>query len=109
MGKSAFSDRSFWNKLSKSAKKAGREVVERALQLHYIAQSPDTPMPIKTLIYSALIYFIVPIDAIPDVLPGGFVDDLGALGAVLVSVTSYLTPEIKRQAEEEVSKRLGDG
>jgi hypothetical protein len=38
-----YSEDSFWEKLKNFAVKAGGEVVEKALQLYYAAQEPETP------------------------------------------------------------------
>ena len=73
-----YSDASFWEKLKQYAVVAGREVVETALKLFYCMQDADTPKWAKTVIGGALLYFIMPVDAVPDFLPGGYVDDLGA-------------------------------
>jgi uncharacterized membrane protein YkvA (DUF1232 family) len=46
----------------------------------------------KAIIVAALIYFIVPIDAIPDLTPFfGYLDDLGVITALL----KYLGSELK--------------
>ena len=57
------------NKIGKLALSAGKPVIEKALQLFYATQSPDTPAWAKRVIYGALAYLILPIDAIPDYLP----------------------------------------
>ena len=55
-------------------------MIEKALWLYYAAQQPNTPVWAKTLIYGALAYFVLPFDAIPDVLLGlGFTDDMAVL------------------------------
>ena len=104
MDKQSFSESRFWKKLSKHGKRAGRKVVVKALQLYYIANSPDTPKPVKAAIYTTLLYFIMPIDAIPDPLPTGYIDDLGAIAALLATASDYLTKEIKRKADREAEK-----
>lgn len=38
-----FSDHSFWRKIKRYAKKAGRDVIETALTLYYCAKDSDTP------------------------------------------------------------------
>lgn len=47
----------------------------------------------KTIVAGALIYFIVPIDAIPDLAPlFGYMDDLGVIAATLKFLGSELIP-----------------
>lgn len=47
----------------------------------------------KTIILAlaAVLYFVNPLDAIPDFLPGGFIDDLAILAAVLKQMRSELS------------------
>jgi uncharacterized membrane protein YkvA (DUF1232 family) len=100
----SFDDAGFWKKISKFATTAGREVIERALWLYFAAQRPDTPLWAKTAIYGALAYFVMPLDAIPDIVPlAGYTDDLGALAAAIGSVSMYIDDDVKEQAENRVS------
>ena len=47
----------------------------------------------KSIVVGALIYFITPIDAIPDIAPLiGYLDDLGVITAVLKYMGSELIP-----------------
>jgi uncharacterized membrane protein YkvA (DUF1232 family) len=104
-----YSDAGFWRKLSRFAKTAGAEVVERALQLYYAAQHPHTPAWAKTVIYGALGYFITPLDAIPDLVPAaGYTDDLGALMMALITVMMYITPEVKAKAKTTMTAWFGE-
>ena len=101
--KKEYSETGFWEKLKKNAIAAGSELVEKALWLYYAAQRPETPVWAKTVIFSALAYFILPIDAIPDAIPfGGFVDDLGAIAAAIGTVSLYITEEVKEQARQKM-------
>ncbi|MDG2617292.1 DUF1232 domain-containing protein [Thermoleptolyngbya sichuanensis A183] len=105
-----FSEQGFWQSLQRAAVYAGREVVEKALTLYFAAQRPETPVWAKTVIYSALAYFILPADAIPDfVLLTGYVDDLGTLAAALGAVAMAITPEVKAAAKQKVTDWFGDG
>lgn len=100
-----YTDAGFRQKLQCYAVSAGREVVERAVQLFYALQSPDTPKWARTVILGALAYFILPADAIPDMIPGaGYADDLGALAAALAMVHLHITDEIRTKA----ASRLAD-
>ncbi|NAT76486.1 DUF1232 domain-containing protein [Dickeya dadantii] len=99
-----FDDDSFWDKIVKYAKKAGQEVIEKALWLYFAAQRPDTPLWAKTTIYAALAYFVLPIDAIPDVIPGaGYTDDLAVLVSALATVSMYINEDVKQQATQQMS------
>jgi uncharacterized membrane protein YkvA (DUF1232 family) len=103
-----YSDCRFQEKLVTYAKTAGRQVIEKALWLYYAAQNPATPKWARTVIYGALGYFIFPIDAIPDIIPvAGYVDDLGVLAAALVTVTFYITDEIKARAAQKMQHWFG--
>jgi uncharacterized membrane protein YkvA (DUF1232 family) len=103
-----FSEQSFWQKLKGFATYAGREVVEKALTLFFAAQREETPFWAKTVIYSALAYFILPTDAIPDFIPlSGYADDLGTLVMALGTVTMSITPEVKASAKQTVDSWFG--
>ena len=105
---SDYSDSAFWDKLKKFAKKAGVKVVYKALQLHYALKSSNTPAWSKTVIIGALGYFIAPIDLIPDIMPAvGWTDDLAVLGAALVTVKLYITPEVKSNAKDQLKSWFG--
>ena len=99
----AYSEESLWEKVATFALRAGAEIIEKVLILYYCLQDTDTPSWAKTIIIGALGYFIVPLDAIPDLMAGvGFSDDLGALGLALAAVAMHIKPEHKRQAEERL-------
>lgn len=102
---SHFSDDSFWEKAVTYAKKAGKEVIEKGLWLYYASQRPDIPGWAKAVIYGALGYFILPLDAIPDVMPGiGFTDDLGVLAAALATVSTYVDDSVKDLANKKMAE-----
>lgn len=104
-----YSDSSFWDKVVKFAKSAGKEVIEKALWLYYAAQDPKTPAWAKTVIYGALGYFIFPIDAIPDLTPVvGYADDLGVLAAAVATVAMYITEEIKSLTAQKMKDWFGE-
>src|SRR5262245_55199067 len=49
-----YSEASFWSKLTRVWRVAGRVLIERALRLYYAARDPRTPPSIKRIIYAAL-------------------------------------------------------
>lgn len=104
-----YSETGLWDKLAHYAKTAGREVVEKALILFYAASDPDTPKKAKTIIFSALGYFILPLDAIPDFTPIlGFSDDLGALALALATVAAHIKDEHRKAAKRKAIEWFGE-
>ena len=101
----SFSDKSFWNKMKRFARGAGKEVISKALLLYYCYSDPATPAWVKGIIIGALGYFVTPFDAIPDAIPVvGFADDLGALAASAAAVGAH----IKKSHSEAAKKKLGE-
>jgi len=97
-----------WKKLSTQAKRVGRQTVETGLKLYYSARDEHTPAWARTVIYGALVYFLVPLDAIPDLIPGGYTDDLTTLLAALATVGMHVTPTHKQKAEDVTSHWFND-
>ncbi|NOY71151.1 MAG: DUF1232 domain-containing protein [Gammaproteobacteria bacterium] len=98
-----YSEERYWDKLKRFAKTAGWEIIEKSLWLYYAAQKPETPMWAKTVIYSALGYFILPADLIPDMIPAvGFADDLGALTIAIASIAVYIDANVKEQTQKKL-------
>ena len=106
---SNYSDGAFWAKVKRFAKKAGAKVIYFALLLYYALSSPKTPKWAKTVIISALAYFICPIDLIPDTIPiVGFTDDLAALAAAYKAVKVCVTPEVVAKAKANAHEWFGE-
>ena len=104
-----YSDEGFWNKVVSFAKAAGKEVIEKALWLYYAAQDPATPAWAKGVVYGALGYFILPVDAIPDLVPVvGYTDDLGVLAAATAAIATYITEDVKTKAAKKMKNWFGN-
>ena len=105
----AFSEQGFWQKLKKYALVAGREVVEKALLLYYAMQEENAPTWAKATITGALGYFIVPLDAIPDLTPAvGYADDLGVLVLALAAVATYINENVRRKTADKMRDWFGE-
>ncbi|MCQ2204366.1 MAG: DUF1232 domain-containing protein [Bacteroidales bacterium] len=103
-----YSEKGFWDKLKDVALKAGQKVIYYALLLYYTATSNSTPTEAKILIYSAIGYFILPMDLVPDWIPAvGFTDDAAALFACYRTVASHVTKDIEKMAESKLSEWFG--
>jgi uncharacterized membrane protein YkvA (DUF1232 family) len=103
-----YSETSFWSKVRGFAKLAGYGLTEKALWLYYAAQKPEVPAKAKAVIWSALGYFILPLDAVVDALPVvGFGDDLAVLMGALVIVATYIDDEVKARANAKLRDWFG--
>lgn len=76
-------------------------LAHETVALYYCMLDPKTPFWVKGTVAAALAYFILPMDAIPDILPmAGFSDDAGVLAAALAAVSSHITDEHRARARE---------
>ena len=100
-------EETLWETIKRNFRRAGREVIKLVLTLYYCLQDPDTPKWAKATIIGSLLYFISPIDAIPDFLPGGYVDDLAVLGAAAAAVMAHIKPEHRARAQTWVDEAFG--
>ena len=95
--------RSFWRKLKRVA--AHIPFAEELLAAYYCAFDRDTPLPVKATLVGALAYFILPVDAIPDVLPAiGFTDDAAVLATAIKLVVSHIRPAHREAARSALAK-----
>ncbi|MBP6346153.1 YkvA family protein [Neisseriaceae bacterium CLB008] len=106
----SYDDERFWRKVQRYAVKMGEVVLDPALRLYYAAKDQDTPKWARATIYGALAYFILPVDAIPDVLPGvGYSDDLSVLMAALATTAAYVKAEHIAEAQRQLQKWFHGG
>ncbi len=103
-----YSEGSFWDKITDNVASIGLNLIYKALQLYYVAQSPNCPTKVKAGIYAALGYLISPLDLIPDFTPVvGYTDDAAAIGIALVLAQMYITDDIKAQARGRIHHLFG--
>ena len=95
----------FWPKFRKVAAKV--PFADDVLSVWYCARDPATPRAAKGLMMAALAYFILPTDAIPDILGViGFTDDAAVFAALMAVVGKNLKPQ-HREAAKGFLKRMG--
>ncbi len=100
-----YSEHGFWRKMSRYALSAGRQVVEKALWLYFAAERPETPTWAKATVYGSLAYFVLPVDAVPDITPiAGYADDLGVLTFAVATIARYINADCKQQASALMQK-----
>ena len=82
----------FWSTLKRAARRI--PFVEDVVAAYYCAFDPKVPFKSRAIILGALAYFVLPIDAVPDMLLLiGFGDDIAVLGAAIAAIKSNLTEE----------------
>lgn len=87
--KMEFVDDNLWSKLERTGKKI--TFAKDIKALFYYMRDPCIPWYRKAIVVAGLIYFIVPLDAIPDFAPIiGYLDDFG----VITSLLKYLGKEL---------------
>jgi uncharacterized membrane protein YkvA (DUF1232 family) len=80
-----------------------------ALSVWWCARDPSTPAAAKGMMMAALAYFVLPLDAIPDVLPAlGLTDDAAVIAAVIAIVGRNLKPRHKEAAQAFLAKLSSD-
>jgi uncharacterized membrane protein YkvA (DUF1232 family) len=95
--------RNFWRKLASVA--ARIPFAEDLLAAYYCAFDGATPLPVKATLVGAIAYFVLPFDAIPDVLPVlGFTDDAAVLAAALKLVSDHMRPEHRQAARVRLAE-----
>ena len=95
--------RGFWPKMRRVA--ALVPFASEALAVWYCARDEETPVAAKGMMLAALAYFVMPFDAIPDVIAGiGYTDDAAVFVAVLSLVGKHLKPRHRAAARETVAE-----
>ena len=88
--------REFWRKLKRFA--ARLPFAEDLLAAYYCAFDRDTPFQVKAALIGALAYFVLPFDAMPDIMPLlGFADDAAILATALRIVSTTSARRIARR------------
>jgi len=95
--------RNFWRKLRQLVSQV--PFAEDLVAAHYCAFDRETPGHVKAALIGALTYFVLPMDAVPDVLPViGFGDDAAVLAAAIKLVTSHITPDHREAARRTLAQ-----
>ncbi|WP_282009795.1 YkvA family protein [Brevundimonas aveniformis] len=97
----------FWPKFARTAAKIpfARDVVS----VWYCARDPATPVAAKGMMLAALAYFVLPTDAIPDVLAGiGFTDDAAVIAGVIALLRGNLKDRHRDQARAALDRLEAD-
>lgn len=95
--------RGFWPKIQRTA--ARIPFADQALAAWYAARDPQTPIAAKGMIFAGLAYFVMPVDAIPDIFAGiGYTDDAAVIAALLATLGANIKRRHRDQAEDAVQR-----
>ena len=95
--------RGFWPKITRTA--ARIPFADQLLSVWYAARDPETPTAAKGIMLGALAYFVLPIDAIPDVFAGiGFTDDAAVIAALIATLGANIRKRHRDQASEALER-----
>jgi uncharacterized membrane protein YkvA (DUF1232 family) len=99
--------RGFWPKAKRVA--ARLPFAEDLLAAYYAAFDRGTPMQVKAALVGALAYFVLPADAMPDILPLlGYTDDALVLVTALRMVSGHIRDEHREAARQALARDLKD-
>ncbi len=97
----------FWRKARRVA--SGLPFADDLLAAYYCAFDRATPLQVKAALLGALAYFVMPVDAMPDVLPLlGYSDDAAVLVTALRIVAGHIKPEHREAARQALARGLAD-
>jgi uncharacterized membrane protein YkvA (DUF1232 family) len=98
----------FWIKLKKVA--ARLPFTEDLLAAYYCAFDKQTPRHVQVALLSAIAYFILPFDFIPDMMPVlGFTDDAAILATAIRLVATHITEDHRAAARAALKRGIGEG
>lgn len=76
---------------------------EDVLAAYHCVRDPSTSLRVRLTLLAALAYFVMPVDAVPDIVPIlGFTDDAAVLAAAIASVRSAILPEHREKARHSL-------
>jgi len=89
--KSSYIEENLWSKVQRVGKKIS--FAKDIIALYNYMKDPFVSWHRKAIVVMGLIYFISPIDTIPDIAPFiGYLDDLGVITALIKYLGSELIP-----------------
>ncbi|TPW05325.1 MAG: hypothetical protein FD125_764 [bacterium] len=93
----------FWPKIRRTA--ARIPFARQVISVYYSARDPETPTAAKGIMLGALAYFVLPIDAIPDIFAGiGFTDDAAVIAALIATLGANIKRRHKDQADAALER-----
>ena len=90
--------RGFWPKIRRTATRI--PFAREAVAAWHAARDPATPLRAKRMLLAGLGYFVMPVDAIPDVFAGiGFTDDAAVIAAMIALMGAHIRSRHYQEAD----------
>lgn len=107
MRREAQNGESLFQRTLEQLKKLGRRVpfAEDLLAALYCALDPATDKKVKLILFGAAAYFLMPLDAVPDLFPIiGFTDDAAVIAAAIAAVRASMTDAHRDKARDTLQR-----
>ncbi len=95
-----------WGKLNKLPSSTLSLILEKVMTLRELLFDSSTPLWVKGTLTGVGAYVLMPMDFVPDFLPGGFLDDAAMLGLVLANLDYLITDDIRERVRVRMGKPL---
>jgi uncharacterized membrane protein YkvA (DUF1232 family) len=93
----------FWTTFRRAARAI--PFSEELAAAYFCALDPKTPHRVRAVLLAALAYFVLPFDAVPDILAGvGFADDITILLAAISTVRAHIMPRHRDAARDALAE-----
>ena len=93
----------FWPKLAGALSRI--PFAEDAAAAYYCALDSQTPTRVRGLLFGTLAYFLLPTDAVPDIIVGlGFTDDAAVLATALNLLASHIGDDHRAAARAALAR-----
>ena len=99
-------ERRFWRKLTRVL--AAIPFAEDLVAAWFCARDPATPSYVRTVLFGAIAYFLMPVDLVADYLVGvGFTDDAAVIAMVLSTLGRHIEPRHRAAARRRLAGLRG--
>lgn len=81
------------------------KIWDKVLFLWDVYKKAEIPVRLQVTIIGALLYLILPVDVVPDFIPGvGLVDDVGVILLVFNEVSKYVVPKAVKKVQATIQE-----
>ena len=93
----------FWSTLKRAARRI--PFIEDVVAAYFCALDPKVPLKARAIMIGALAYFVLPIDAVPDILMLiGFGDDIAVLTLAIATIRQHMSEEHYAKARRALAE-----